>query len=130
MLSLIPYPLLLFQTLWWTCFLPSLLTLAIPRGVFAPKNAKAAKSKEGEKKRKLSFPSLSSIQEPIDHQQFVTVNGEKIFLDSSNSELAATARMLVDHFSNRLPIYSCPSNIKYSRTDLLTLATSPLGGSS
>jgi len=91
------------------------------------KNVRLAKSKEGEKKRKLSFPSLSSIPEPIDDQQFVTVNGEKIFLDSSNLDLAATARkMLVDHFSNRLPVSSCPSNIKYSRTDLLTLATSPL----
>merc|ERR1719470_416716 len=30
------------------------------------------------------------------------------------------------HFSNRVPVPSYPSNIKYSRTDLLTLATSPL----
>jgi len=90
------------------------------------KYTKAAKSKEGENKRKLSFPSLSSIQEPYEDQQFVTVNGEKIFLDSSNPELAATARkMLVDHFSNRLPV-PYTSNIKYSRTDLLILATSPL----
>jgi len=91
------------------------------------KHVKASKSKDGEKKRKLSFPSLSSIQEPIEDQQIVTVNGEKIFLDSSNPELAAAARkMLVDHFSNRMPVPSYPSNIKYSRTDLLTLATSPL----
>merc|ERR1719470_806304 len=35
------------------------------------KHVKASKSKDGEKKRKLSFPSLSSIQEPIEDQQIV-----------------------------------------------------------
>ena len=59
----------------------------------------------------------------------VIVNGEKIFLNSTNPELAANAgKLLVTHLTNQssLPLSSSPSSMKYSRTDLLTLATSPL----
>jgi hypothetical protein len=96
------------------------------------REAKAAKSKDGgDKKRKLSqTPSMISVQEQNNKdKQFVTVNGEKIFLSSSNPELAADAKkLLVDHFSSQstLTVPSATSNMKYSRTDLLTLATSPL----
>ena len=94
---------------------------------FEENKRKEQEKKDAKKKRKLSFPSLSSIQEPSDDHQFLTVNGEKIFLDSSNPELTANAKkLLIDHFSSKLSVPSCPSNIKYSRTDLLTLATSPL----
>ena len=92
------------------------------------KDAKAAKSNEGEKKRKLSqtTSSMTSIQE---QNYEVIVNGEKIFLNSNNPELTANAgKLLVNHFANQssLPPSACPSTMKYSRTDLLTLATSPL----
>jgi len=92
------------------------------------KEAKAAKSKEGEKKRKLSqtTSSMTSIQE---QNYEVIVNGEKIFLNSNNPELTVNAgKLLVNHFTNQssLPTSACPSSMKYSRTDLLTLATSPL----
>jgi len=92
------------------------------------KEAKVSKSKEGEKKRKLSqtASSMTSIQE---QNYEVIVNGEKIFLNSSNPELAANAgKLLVTHLTNQssLPLSSSPSSMKYSRTDLLTLATSPL----
>jgi len=86
------------------------------------------KSKEGEKKRKLSqtTSSMTSIQ---GQNYEVIVNGEKIFLNSNNPELTANAgKLLVNHFTNQssLPPSVCPSSMKYSRTDLLTLATSPL----
>ena len=96
------------------------------------REAKAAKSKDGgDKKRKLSqTPSMISIQEQNNEgKQYVTVNGEKIFLSSSNPELTANAKkLLVDHFNDQssLAVPSSTSNMKYSRTDLLTLATSPL----
>ena len=57
------------------------------------------------------------------------VNGERIFLNSSNPELTANARkVLVDHLSTQssLPESFTPAYMKYSRTDILTLATSPL----
>merc|ERR1712034_252596 len=89
---------------------------------------KISRSKEGEKKRKLSqtTTSMTSTQE---QNYEVIVNGEKIFLNSTNAELAANAgKLLVTHLTNQssLPSSSSPSSMKYSRTDLLTLATSPL----
>jgi len=92
------------------------------------RDAKISRSKEGEKKRKLSqtTTSMTSTQE---QNYEVIVNGEKIFLNSTNPELAANAgKLLVTHLTNQssLPSSSSPSSMKYSRTDLLTLATSPL----
>ena len=96
--------------------------------------SRAARSREGEKKRKLSqaSPSMTSVsiqEQLLDNKQSVMVNGERIFLNSSNPELTAIARkVLVDHLStlSSLPDSSPPSYMKYSRTDILTLATSPL----
>ena len=90
------------------------------------KEVRAARSREGEKKRKLSqaTPSMTSIQED---QQSVMVNGERIFLNSTNPELTANARkLLVDHLSSQSSLPDYPRPMKYSRTDILTLATSPL----
>jgi len=94
------------------------------------KDAKAAKSKDGEKKRKFSqtTSSMTSIQE---QNYEVIVNGEKVFPNSNNPDLSANAgKLLVTHFTNQssLSQSACPSSsiMKYTRTDLLTLATSPL----
>jgi len=82
---------------------------------------KAAKSK-GEKKRKLSqtTQSMSSIQEDKKSAIMDSVVG-------SGSNATRSRRQLVDQLSSQssIPDTTAPVN-KYSRTELLTLATSPL----
>jgi len=82
---------------------------------------KAAKSK-GEKKRKLSqtTQSMSSIQEDKKSAIMDSVVG-------SGSNVTRSRRQLVDQLSSQssIPDTTAPVN-KYSRTELLTLATSPL----
>jgi len=80
--------------------------------------SRAARSREGEKKRKLSqtSPSMTSNQEQhLDNKQSLMVNGERIFLNSSNPELTANARkVMVDHLSTQssLPDSSTPAYMK------------------
>jgi len=96
------------------------------------KEAKESRSKEGgDKKPRLSLtPSMSSIQEQASEKEkdFVTVNGVKLFLQSSSVQLTASAKKLLEgHFNNQASSAApSSSNMKYSRRDLLTLATSPL----
>merc|ERR1712096_385404 len=97
------------------------------------KEAKDLRSKEGgDKKPRLSLtPSMSSIQEQASEKEkdFVIVNGVKLVLQSSSVQLTASAKKLLEgHFNNQSSSAAPPSssNMKYSRKDLLTLATSPL----
>jgi len=96
------------------------------------KEAKDSRSKEGgDKKPRLSLtPSMSSIQEQASEKEkdFVIVDGVKLFLQSSSVQLTASAKKLLEgHFNNQSSAAPpSSSNMKYSRKDLLTLATSPL----
>merc|ERR1712183_76302 len=96
------------------------------------KEAKDSRSKEGgDKKPRLSLtPSMSSIQEQVSEKEkdFVTVNGVRLFLQSNSVQLTASAKKLLEgHFNNHASSAApSSSNMKYSRRDLLTLATSPL----
>jgi len=92
------------------------------------KKAKASSREGGDTKQRLSQThSMKSTQELASekHKSVVTVGGEKICISSTNAELTASAKkFLENHFSSQsLPL---SSNIKYSRTDLLTLASSTL----
>ena len=94
------------------------------------REAICAKSKDGGEKRKSrKTPSMLSVPELTkDDKEFVIINGEKIFISSDNPELAANAKkLIVEHFTTQSSL-AVPSSSKmmYSRTDLLTLATSPL----
>eukprot|EP00092_Neocalanus_flemingeri_P022167 GFUD01024045.1.p1 GENE.GFUD01024045.1~~GFUD01024045.1.p1 ORF type:complete len:283 (-),score=122.27 GFUD01024045.1:115-963(-) len=94
------------------------------------KEAKAVRSRDaGVKKiRENQSGSKSSDQEQVDEKDkiFVTVNGVKLFISSTSQELSASAKkFLENHFSNQsmaLPT----SKMKYTRTDLLTLASSTM----
>eukprot|EP00092_Neocalanus_flemingeri_P090334 GFUD01114412.1.p1 GENE.GFUD01114412.1~~GFUD01114412.1.p1 ORF type:complete len:283 (+),score=114.14 GFUD01114412.1:59-907(+) len=94
------------------------------------KEAKAVRSRDaGVKKiRENQSGSKSSDQEQMDEKDkiFVTVNGVKLFISSTSQELSASAKkFLENHFSNQsmaLPT----SKMKYTRTDLLTLASSTM----
>jgi len=84
------------------------------------KESKAAKNK-GEKKRKLSqtTQSMSSVQEDKKSAIVDSVVG-------SYSNASRSRRALVDQMSSQLSIPDTTPVNKYSRTELLTLATSPL----
>ena len=84
------------------------------------KESKAAKNK-GEKKRKLSqtTQSMSSVQEDKKSAIVDSVVG-------SYSNASRSRRALVDHLSSQLSIPDTTPVNKYSRTELLTMATSPL----
>jgi len=84
------------------------------------KEIKASRSK-GEKKRKLSqtTQSMSSIQEDKKSAIMDSVVG-------SSSNATRSRRALVDQLSSQSSIPDAAPVNKYSRTELLTLATSPL----
>jgi len=84
------------------------------------KDSKAAKNK-GDKKRKLSqtTQSMSSVQEDKKSAIVDSVVG-------SYSNASRSRRALVDQMSSQLSIPDTTPVNKYSRTELLTLATSPL----
>jgi len=84
------------------------------------KEIKASRSK-GEKKRKLSqtTQSMSSIQEDKKSAIMDSVVG-------SSSNATRSRRALVDQLSSQSSIPDTAPVNKYSRTELLTLATSPL----
>jgi len=94
------------------------------------REAISGKSKDGGEKRKSrKTSSMRSVSELTkDDKEFVIINGEKIFISSDNPELAANAKkLIVDHFTTQSSLaVPTSSKMMYSRTDLLTLATSPL----
>eukprot|EP00092_Neocalanus_flemingeri_P030666 GFUD01033298.1.p1 GENE.GFUD01033298.1~~GFUD01033298.1.p1 ORF type:complete len:283 (-),score=122.03 GFUD01033298.1:181-1029(-) len=94
------------------------------------KEAKAVRSKDGgvKKSRKNQSGSKSSVQEQVDEMEkiFITVNGVKLFISSKSPELSMSAKKFLEsHFSNQ-SMTMPTSKMKYTRTDLLTLASSTM----
>jgi len=98
---------------------------------------KQIKSKEGQSKdgldkkqrlSKISKTLSSNTQEPSGLQKLnLLLNGIKLELSSVNVELISSAKIFLEnHFSTQPCMPSKSSSIKYSRTDLLTLSSSPM----
>eukprot|EP00092_Neocalanus_flemingeri_P037806 GFUD01041156.1.p1 GENE.GFUD01041156.1~~GFUD01041156.1.p1 ORF type:complete len:284 (-),score=117.82 GFUD01041156.1:86-937(-) len=95
------------------------------------KEAKAAKNRDGGEKKLKENQSLSksSVQEQVDEKEkiFITVNGVKLFISSKSPELSMSAKKFLEsHFSNQSMTMPTSSKMKYTRTDLLTLASSTM----
>jgi len=90
---------------------------------------KEAKLLRSEKRSRVSQTnSMTSVMDQSTDQgkSYVTVNGVKLFLSSSNPEVTAAAKkLLADHFNKSTQALSA-TIMKYSRDDILTLATSPI----
>merc|ERR1719154_24120 len=92
------------------------------------KLARSAKSSEGgdKKLRPSRTTSVNSLQEQVE-KNFVEINGVRLFLSSSSQELIDSAKQFLEnHFSKESMPVPTSSKMKYSKSDFMTLASSPL----